>query len=242
MPPSRGSAVIRLAFEQLRSFSTLPHRVRQWAVGILQHTATLHCAVGSRDPVVHCHTALGSGQRGSSYTLPHCVGQWALGGLQYCSTLPHCHTAVCSGDPSVHCRRQSAVALLRYIATLLGGSGHWNSCCALPHCLGAVGGTLEVHCHTAWGQWAHCMGAVGSGQWNCVCSPLHCLRAVGSGTPAVHCHTAWVSGQWYSCGTLPHCLGAVGSGTSSVHCFIALGQWAVVLLQYTATLPRGSGQ
>ena len=42
-----------------------------------------------------------------------------------------------------------------------------------------------------------------------------------------------------------HCLttlGAVGSLTPAMHCLTALGQWAVQLLQCTASLPRGSGQ
>ena len=35
------------------------------------------------------------------------------------------------------------------------GSGQWNSCNALPHCLWAVGiGTPAMHRHTACGQWA----------------------------------------------------------------------------------------
>ena len=68
MPEGPGRAVMRPAFGQLRSFSTLPQRFGQGAVGILQYTAILQWAVGSRDPVVHCHTAVGSGQQGSSYT------------------------------------------------------------------------------------------------------------------------------------------------------------------------------
>ena len=43
-------------------------------------------------------------------------------------------------------------------------------------------------------------------------------------------------------GALPHCVGAVGSGTPAVHCLTAWGQWAVVPLWYTASLPGGSGQ
>ena len=45
-----------------------------------------------------------------------------------------------------------------------------------------------------------------------------------------------------SCYALPHCLGAVGSGTPAIHCLTAWGQWAVELLQRTASLPWGSGQ
>ena len=56
----------------------------------------------------------------------------------------------------------------------------------------------------------------------------------------------------------PHCMGAVGGGTPAIHCLTAwgqwavkllqctaslsLGQWALGLLQYTASLPGGSGQ
>ena len=48
-----------------------------------------------------------------------------------------------------------AVELLLCTATLSRVSGQWNSCNALPHCLGAVGsGALVMHRHTAWGQWA----------------------------------------------------------------------------------------
>ena len=42
-----------------------------------------------------------------------------------------------------------------------------------------------------------------------------------------------------------HCLtalGAAGSATPAMHCLTAWGQWAVLLLQYTAALPWGSGQ
>ena len=139
--------------------------------------------------------------------------------------------------------------LPQYSAPLPGGSGQWNSCYTLPHCLGVVGsGTPAIHCLTA-------------------------LGAVGSATPAMHCLTAWGqwavdvlqrtaplpggSGQWNSCNTLPHCLGAVGSripamhcltalgaagsATPAMHCLTAWGQWAVLLLQYTAALPGGSG-
>ena len=50
---------------------------------------------------------------------------------------------------------QWVVELLQRTASLPGGSGHWNSSNAPPHCLGAVGsGTPATHCLTAWGQWA----------------------------------------------------------------------------------------
>ena len=42
--------------------------------------------------------------------------------------------------------------LLLCTGSLLGGSGQWDSCNALPHCLGAVGnGTPAMHRHTALG-------------------------------------------------------------------------------------------
>ena len=64
MPHGPGRALVGPALGQLRSFSTLPHCVRQWAVGIPQYIATLRhtaaklqWAVGSGDPLVHCHTS-----------------------------------------------------------------------------------------------------------------------------------------------------------------------------------------
>ena len=50
------------------------------------------------------------------------------------------------------------------------------------------------------------------------------------------------NGSWNSCNTLPHCLGAVCSATPAMHCRTAWGQWAVQLLQRTASLLEGSGQ
>ena len=49
-------------------------------------------------------------------------------------------------------------------------------------------------------------------------------------------------GQWNSSNALPHCLWAVGSGALASHRHTVRGQWAVELLQHTASLPRGSGQ
>ena len=47
---------------------------------------------------------------------------------------------------------QWAVEVLQCTASLPGGSGQWNSCNALPHCLGAVGsGTPAMHLVT-WHQ------------------------------------------------------------------------------------------
>ena len=47
---------------------------------------------------------------------------------------------------------------------------------------------------------------------------------------------------WNSFNALPHCLGAVGSAARATHRRTAPGQWAVELLQCTASLPGGSGQ
>ena len=94
-------------------------------------------------------------------------------------------------------------------------SGQWNSCNALPHCLGAVdSATLAMHCLTVPEQWA--------------VELLQCTTSL-----------PWGSGQWNSCNALPHCLGAADSATSAMHCLTALGQWAVQLLQCTASLPWG---
>ena len=50
---------------------------------------------------------------------------------------------------------QWAVELLQCSATLPGGSGQWNSCNKLPHCMGAMGSaTPSMNCHTAWRQCA----------------------------------------------------------------------------------------
>ena len=48
---------------------------------------------------------------------------------------------------------QWVVQLLQCTTSLPWGSGQWNSCNALPHCLGAVGsGPLAMHCLTVWGS------------------------------------------------------------------------------------------
>ena len=96
-------------------------------------------------------------------------------------------------------------------------SGQWNSCNALPHCLGAVdSATPAMHCLTVPEQWA--------------VELLQCTASLPGG-----------SGQWNSCNALPHCLGAVGSATPAMHRLTALGQWAVKLPQCTTSLPGGSG-
>ena len=54
----------------------------------------------------------------------------------------------------------------------------------------------------------------------------HCLAALGSSTHAMHCLTDWGKRACHSC----------------KHCLTALGQWAVELVQNTASLPEGNGK
>ena len=129
-------------------------------------------------------------------------------------------------------------------ATLPGGSGQWNSCNTPSHCLGAVGSaTPAMHCHTAWGQWAvqllQCTATPPGGgwQWNSCHARAHQLGGRG-----VLPRRRSLPKERYSCNALLHCLGAVGSATPAMHCHTAWGQWAVQLLQCTATTPRGSWQ
>ena len=111
------------------------------------------------------------------------------------------------------------------------GSRRCN-CNALPYCLGALGSaTPTIHCLTTGGQWAvqlQCTASLprGRGQWDSYKTLPHCLGAVGSETPAIHCFTTR----------------GVGCAPPTMHCRTTWGQWAVQLLQYTASLPRGSGQ
>ena len=61
----------------------------------------------------------------------------------------HCHTAW----------GQGAVELVQYTASLPRRSAHWNSCNALPHCMGAVGnGTPAMRGPTGWGDMESCTG------------------------------------------------------------------------------------
>ena len=120
-----------------------------------------------------------------------------------------------------------AMELLQCTATLPVGSGLWNSCNALPNCLGAVGsGTAARHRQTACGKWAvellQCTATL--------------LGGSGQGTPVMHGDTA--EGQWAvqllqctatlpvgnelcnSCNALPHCLWAMSCATPAMHCHI----------------------
>ena len=155
--------------------------------------------------------------------------------------------------------------LLQYTASLPWGSGQWNSCNTLPHCLGAVGnGTPATHCLTASGQQAveflqrtaslpggravelvQYTASPPGGQW--AVELLQRTAALPGGQWAVQLlqYSAPLpggSGRWDSCRTPPVCLGAVGSGTPEMHGLTAWGQRAMDLLQYTASLPGGSGQ
>ena len=215
--------------------AALPGGSGQWnSCNALTHSLG---AVGSGTPATHCLTAKGrsavgllqhtirlpgdSGQWSSGNALPHCLrpagsgtpamhclialGEWAEELLQCTASLPHC-TALPLWMGAV------GSATLQRTASLLRGSGQWNSCNAPPRCLAAVGrGTPAMHCLTAWGQWAlellqHIASLPG---------------AVGGGTP---------SGRQDSNKALPHCPGAPGSGTPATHRLTARGQWAVGLL------------
>ena len=133
--------------------------------------------------IVQCTASLpgGRGQCSSCNALPHCLGAVGSG-----TPVTHCHTVWGQWATQCHTARgQWAVELLQCTASLPGGSGQWNSCNALPHCLGAVGSaTPAAHCHTARGQWAaklvSCTATVPGGG--------------GSATLAMHCLTA--QGQW----------------------------------------------
>ena len=112
----------------------------QWAVGLLQYTASLPGQWAVQLLQCTATPLWGSGQWNSCNTLPRCLG--AAGSA---TSAVHCHTAL----------GQWAVALLQRTASLPGGSGQWHSCNTLPHCLGAVGSaTPAIHCLTVWEQWA----------------------------------------------------------------------------------------
>ena len=103
----------------------------------------------------------------------------------------------------------------------------------------------ENRAHRPGGDGESCPGGVRSllpGRWGAIFFREPGARARGGrGVLPRGCSEspAW---QCNSCSTLPHCLGAVGSGTPAMHCLTAWGQWAVDLLQCTASLPGGSGQ
>ena len=224
-----------------------------------------HClgAVDSAAPAMHCLTALGAVGSGNpamqwAVQLVQCTAPLSRGSGQCnsCNAPPHCLGTVGTGTPAMHCLttwEQWAAQLLQCTASLPGGRGQCNPCNALPHCLGAVGSaTPAIQCRTALGAVGSATPATpvmpclispgqcavellqctvplpgGSGQCNSCNALPHCLGAVDSAAPPMHCLTA---------------LGAVGSRTHAMHRLTAMGQWAVEILQCTASLPGGSGQ
>ena len=157
-----------------------------------------------------------------------------------------------------------AVQLLQRTASLPRGSGQWNSCNAVPHCLGVVGsGTAAMHCLTAWGQRAvehlQCSASVprGSGQCNSYKALRHCLggqRAVeilpctaslpGRSGQCNSCKVALTArGHWavQFLQRRPQCPWAAGIGSPAMPCHTAWRK-VVELLQCTASEPGGSRQ
>ena len=127
---------------------------------------------------------------------------------------------------------QREMEILERTATLFVSYGHWNFCNALPHCLGALGsGTLVMHYHAPGGN----------AQWKSCNALPQCLGIIGSETHVMHATLPEGNGPWNACNSLPQCLGASGSGTLVIHCCIVRGQYAGELLQWSATLPMGSG-
>ena len=149
------------------TLGALPHcTCGQWAVHLLLCTAL--GAVGNTTPAMQCLTACGrwavelllctttlsggSGLWKSGNALPHCLGEWAVELLQCVGP-----SAGGAESPTQEAVAAEKADLLQCTATLPGRqwavelmsctSGQWNSCHALPHCLGAVGsGTPTMHC------------------------------------------------------------------------------------------------
>ena len=98
-------------------------------------------------------------------------------------------------------------------------------------------------CLTAWGQWAVQLPQFtaswpgGGGQWDSCKAWAHRL---GGGVILTRRWLVPKEGNTYN--ALPHCLGAVGSATGAVYYLTVWGQWAVLLLQRTGTLPRCTRQ
>ena len=198
----------------------------------------------------------------------HCLtawGQWAvellqctaplpggIGQCNFCNTLPHCLGAVGSVTPAVHCLtalgqwaaellqthcltawEQWAVQLLQCTASLPGGSGQCNSCNGWSEC---SAGPVGMY------YWAHRPGGMGSPTQGVVGASF---RAYGGPSSSENrAHRPGGDGESRPGGgrsLLPGPMGAVGSGTSAIHCPGARGQWAVDLLQCTASLPGAVG-
>ena len=148
-------------------------------------------------------------------------------------------------SPSVHCLidgEQWAADVPLCTASLLGSSGQWKSCNALPHRRGAVGsGTSAIHCHTIGEHWA-----VGLLQYTA--TPLGSRRQWISFSTRNTTREQWALGllqytasplgsigRWVSFSTLPQRTGAVGSGCPSVYSLTTREHWAVGLLLYIAS-------
>ena len=142
---------------------------------------------------------------------------------------------------------QWAVELLQCTAPLPGGIGQCNFCnalvggCAREGDGGAVSSAAERHRAADRTEERPGLAKVGRGARG--------ARGVGGGavsggarTPLGGAALPGGSGQRNSCTALPHCPGAVGSGTPATHCLTAWEQWAVQLLQRTASLPGDTGQ
>ena len=93
----------------------------QWAVGLLQHTAT------------HCLTAQGRWEEETlqrTASLPGGIEQW-----RSCNAVSHCKGAVGGGTSATHCLTawgQWAAQVLQRTASVQGGSGKCTSYNALP--------------------------------------------------------------------------------------------------------------
>ena len=149
----------------VHDMSSTAHCAGQWAVQLLQRTATPPGGGGQWNSlnaqapswggrgVLPRRRSLPKEQK-SCNALPHCLGAVGSG-----THVMHCHTAwghgqwnSCNAPP--HYLGAWAVELLQCTTTLPRGSEHWNSCNTLPHCLGVVGSaTLAIHCHTVSGRW-----------------------------------------------------------------------------------------
>ena len=228
------------AFPALSSWVHCHTAQGQWAVGLLQCTASLlggnrHCNSCN----VRSHQARGRGVVPRRRSLPKERYSY--------NALPHCLGAVGSATPAMHCRTPFglwAVQLPQCTASLPGGSGRCNSRNTMRQCLGVVGSrTPATYCLTAWGKWAvqllQCTASLLGGNGHCNSCNVRSHQARGRGVVPGR---RWLPKERYSYTALPHCLGAVGSATLAMHCRTPFGLWAVQLPQCTASLPGGSGR
>ena len=109
--------------------------------------------------------------------------------------------------------------------------------------MGALGiETLAIQCLTGLGPGALELvkGSASLPEGKSALGLLQCTTtppgALVSGTPATQC---WLPPRPRGTPSLPWC---PGTATRAMHCLSAWGQWEVDLLQYTASLPGGSGQ